>query len=88
MKQVITIIIIVAALAGAGVFAYLTFFSGTPTSTTQTSSGISESSEILPMGSNLNFDQVEKFNKDDRLYQYPIISPSEVGAVMGSIIKQ
>ncbi len=89
MKQTIIIIIIVAALAGAGIFAYMSFFSNGSSSlvTFGEDTGAPGTSEILPLGSNLNFDQIHKFNKDSRVFQYPSVNPSEIGPVMGTMVK-
>lgn len=86
MKQIITIIIIVAALAGAGVFGYM-MFTGADSAITTTSSQDAPSN-ILPMGSKLDFDIVQQFNKNQQIYQYPQVNQGEVGPVMGTMIKQ
>jgi hypothetical protein len=91
MKQTISIIVIIAALAGAGVFAYMTFFSGSadvPLVSTSATTAQGTTSEILPMGSGLNFDVVERYNKDRRFFQYPSVNTSEIGSIMGSMVKQ
>ncbi len=92
MKQTIIIIIIVASLAGAGVFTYLTFFSGTPDSITTTQGSASGSnsapSDILPLGSNLKFDDIKTFNKDKRVFEYPTVIQSDLNPGLANIIKQ
>lgn len=84
-KQIILIVIIVAALAGAGVFLYLSFSGkGTPTGTNQPAA----ISPILPHGTSLNFDKVNKFNQTGRTFQYPTVNPGETGPALNDIITQ
>lgn len=78
-KQVIIVIVIIAAIAGAIIFAYLGFFSSAP-STPSTSASISISNAVLPLGTTLDFSQVKKFNPTGRQFQYPVVTPPDVGA--------
>lgn len=91
MKQTIAIIVIVIALTGAGVFAYMTFFSNGQmftSSTNVSTNSQSGYSEILPMGSDLDFENVSKFNEDKRIFEYPAVNPNEIGPTLDSIIQQ
>lgn len=88
-KQIILLIIIIAALAGAGVFAYLsmTASQGTPAvpgglDTTQAQNN------ILPHGSELNFDKINQFNEVGRTFQYPATTPEDTGLTLNEIISQ
>ncbi len=85
MKQIISIIVIVGALAGAGIFGYLAFSKSS--SDQELSIPVSTTSQILPMGSALNFDSVQKFNKNNSLFPYPVVNPSEIGSTTGEMIK-
>jgi len=40
------------------------------------------------MGSTLKFDTIQKYNKDSRLYPYPVVNPSEIGIPTAEMIKQ
>ncbi len=84
IKQTIILIVIVVALAGAGVFAYMTF--GSPVAevpATQETKAI-----ILPHGNNLDFDDVNKFNETGRQFQYPVTLQSDIGLQLNEIISQ
>jgi hypothetical protein len=68
------------------VLGYKAFFSAGTTPAVVTTAG--GSSAILPKGDNLDFSQVKKYNKDGRIFQYPVVSPSEIGPDVNAIIKQ
>ena len=83
MSRILTIIIIVLALGGAGLLGYRMLFPGTVTSPITTSSA--QANAILPFGTKLDFEQVKKYNKDGRTYPYPVVNSSEVGPDLGAI---
>ncbi len=87
MKKIISIVIIFGALAGAGFFAYKAFSSSSSTAA-PSQAATKTTSEILPLGTNLNFEQVKKFNKDARIFQYPAVSPEDIGPGLSTMIKQ
>ena len=84
-KQIILLVIIVVALAGAGVFAYMTFSSSpvTPVAGEVQTGGI-----ILPQGTKLDFEKVNKFNETGRTFQYPSATPADTGLQLNEIISQ
>ncbi len=86
-KQIITLIIIIAALAIAGIFAYK-FLMGTVTEedaakSQEQGAGVSV---ILPQGSELDFEKVKEFNPSGRLYTYPAVQPSDAGLPLNDLI--
>lgn len=85
MKQTILLIIIVIALAGAGVFGYMALNKSGGGSVA--AAPASATSQILPMGSALKFDTVQKYNKDSRLFDYPVVSPGEIGTTTGELMQ-
>lgn len=87
LKQIITLIIIIAALAIAGVFAY-NFLMGSVTEQDAVKSleKPTASSAILPHGTELNFDTVNEFNPSGRLYTYPAVQPSDAGLPLNDLI--
>ena len=87
IKQIIAIIVIVVAFAGAGVFVYMAFSGTTQTPPNLTANGGAPASQILPYGSGLDFGQVTKFNKNGRVFDYPVVTEGEVGAELGTVIK-
>ena len=86
-KQIIILIIIIAALAIAGVFAYK-FLMGTVSeeSAAKSQSQGAGTSVILPQGTDLNFDTVKEFNPSGRLYTYPAVQPSDAGLPLNDLI--
>ncbi len=84
-KQGIIIFIIVAALAAAGVFAYMSFSadSSVPADTTQ-----SATNQILPNGTKLDFGTINKFNETGREFSYPRVTPSDAGQTLNEIVKK
>ncbi len=82
-NQLIALIVIVVALAGAGVFAYFAF-TGTEQVTVQPSSSIN----ALPHGTTLNFNTVEKFNKNAKVFEYPRVSADETGLPLNQLIQE
>ncbi len=73
MKKVITIIVVVLALGGAVYFAYSAF------NTPSDPSSKPVVSSILPFGTSLDFKLLSEFNKTNRIFPYPKVSPSEIG---------
>ncbi len=86
MKQTILLIIIVAAVAGAGVFGYMALTKSGPDAG-QAMPAAGASSQILPMGSALNFDTIQKYNKNSTLFPYPVVNPVEIGVPTSQMIK-
>lgn len=83
LKQIIFLIVTIAALAGVGVLGYLMFTdSQNPTSLTQ-----EPTLEILPQGSELDFDDVNKFNKTGKKFRYPIVTPTEVKVELNDLME-
>lgn len=85
MSRPLTIIIIVLALAGATVLGYRVWF---PSSSAPAVVEPGSGGTILPLGTNLNFETVRKYNKDGHTFLYPQVSPGEIGPALGDIIKQ
>lgn len=88
MKKTIYIVIIVIALGGAAIMAYMAFFSGSSNGGGEVM--IEKEAQvynILPEGKNLDFSSVTEFNQQGRLYPYPQVTPSEIGQVLGNIIE-
>jgi flagellar basal body-associated protein FliL len=84
IKQIIVLIVIIAVLAGAGVFGYKFLMSSVPNK----NAAVTTKSEILPHGTNLDFSKVKKFNPNARLNTYPIVSPTETGLQLNDMISQ
>jgi hypothetical protein len=88
MKRTIYIAVIVIALGGAAVMAYMAFFSGGSGGggevVIETEAQVYN---ILPEGKELDFTEVSKFNQEGRLFPYPQVTPSEIGQVLGNIIE-
>lgn len=81
--QIIMIAIIVASIAGIGIFGYLSFNSppkGNSTSTTETAS-------VLPLGSNLDFSKLKQYNPTGRKFQYPVVAPSDIGLQINDMVQ-
>lgn len=78
--------VIVVALVVAGIFAYKAF-SGS-SSATLTTPGTTESlnGAILPHGTSLDFDTVKKFNKNDKLFPYPTVTPNDIGQQLNGLM--
>lgn len=88
-KKIILVIIVIAALAGAGVFAYLSFSGSSSTVQTAPSSNtVSATDSILPYGTKLDFGKVNKFNETGRAFQYPAVTPADTGLQLNEIISQ
>ncbi len=87
-KNIIFIGVIVVALAGAGVFAYISFFGSSSTSTSTIVGQTTGTGTILPYGKSLNFETVNKFNETGRLFQYPQVTPADTGLLLSEIISQ
>lgn len=87
LKQIISIVIVIAALAGAGVFAYMSLKSEVDTATQATSSE-QQTAIILPHGNELNFDQVNKYNQTGQQFQYPQTTAADTGLQLNEIISQ
>lgn len=85
-KKIITIIIIIAAFAGAGVFAYMSL-RGDAT-TLVTTNDQSAAPILLPYGDELNFDAINKYNQTGKTFQYPATTAADVGSQLNDIISQ
>lgn len=95
IKQFIIIIVVVAALAGAVVFAYLTFFKDDAPTSLVTGSAIGSDNSavevetaILPYGDSLDFNSVKKFNRTGKIFQYPATVPGDIGMNLNDIIEK
>lgn len=85
LKQIIGLIIVIAAFAGAGVFAYMSIISDkNPEAATTTIS----TAEILPQGDKLDFEDVNKFNKNGKLFRYPEVSEGEIGLGLNDVMEK
>lgn len=89
MKKTLYIAIIVIALGGAAVMGYMAFMGGGSSveEVVVVEGESSASYNILPEGKTLDFNTIENFNKDGRMFPYPVVSPAEVGQVLGNIIE-
>jgi hypothetical protein len=89
MKRTLYIIVIVVGLGGALVMGYLAMTSSPDSGeiVVEGTTTTSEAYNILPYGDDLNFETLENFNKDHRLYPYPEVNPAEVGKPLGVIIE-
>ena len=85
MKQTISIIIIVFAIGGAAVFGYMAL-NKSGGGSSATAPAVGATSSILPMGSTMKFDTIQKYNKDSRLFDYPVVSQSEVGTTTNELM--
>ena len=84
IKQAVILIVVIVALAGAGIFAYKSFGSSiSNVPATQESKAI-----ILPYGSKLDFDKVDKYNQTGRQAENPTVNPAEIGSQLNGIISQ
>ena len=83
-KRLITIVIIIVALAGAGVFLYMSLTGMKSDNVVQQQSG----SAILPSGNDLDFSKLKEFNPSGRKFQYPAVTPQDAGVSLGTIMKQ
>lgn len=84
-KQIIITIIMIAALAGAGVFGYLSLSRDSSTAAPPESA---TANSILPKGTTLNFDKVNRFNETGRQFQYPSVTPADAGLTLNEIMQQ
>lgn len=84
-KKVIEIIVIVVVLLLAGFFVYKIFAKksvdviGTGNTATTSAAPASTPSSILPYGTNLNFEPVNKFNPSNRTFNYPVVTEDQIG---------
>lgn len=82
-KQIIFLLITIVALAAAGVFGYFVLTDTTAqVSTTETTT-----LEILPQGTDLNFGDVNDFNKTGKLFRYPVVAPSEIKVELNDLMQ-
>lgn len=86
-KQIILIVIIVIALAGGGVFAYFSLTGSGAVGTADVSQG-SVKGVILPKGTKLNFEKINKFNETGRTFELPVVTPAETGLPLNDLISQ
>lgn len=90
-KQIILLVIIIVAVAVAGVFFYKTFSKNIQTEALQAQTdavAASSGSKILPHGDQLDFDTVRKFNPNKQFNQYPAVTSDEAKSQLNSIISQ
>lgn len=86
-KQIVIIMVIVGALAGAGVLAYFSLGSKDTAITTATTNA-APAAIILPYGSDLSFDQINKFNQTGKSFDYPVTTAADTGLELNQIISQ
>ncbi len=87
IKQIILIIVIIAAVAGAGVFAYMMF--GKEAINPNVTAKNNTARIILPHGTKLDFAKVDKFNPTGKLFNYPVVDQAtEIGQPLNDIIRQ
>lgn len=84
MKKTISFIVIVVALGAAIVLGYLALSKNNSTTTTSSSAPVST---VLPEGNKLDFNSVQSYNKDGRLFPYPVVNPAEIGAQSATLVK-
>lgn len=84
MKKIISFIIIVIALGAAIVLGYLALTKNVPESTGLAGA---PASTILPNGTELEFNEVQSYNKDGRLFPYPVVTPAEIGTQTNTLVK-
>jgi hypothetical protein len=84
IKKIIIVIVMIIALVGGGYFAYQYWGK---TALTPTEKVVS-TRVILPHGTNLNFNKVNKFNETGRTFTYPKVDPLEAGLPLDAIISQ
>lgn len=82
MKKLFTIIITIAALIGAIVLGY----SALKKKEQASPQPAPPASTILPYGTNLDFQDIEEFNKASRLFPYPKVTPPEIGTAPSSLV--
>lgn len=87
IKKLLILIIVVVTLGGAGVFAYMSL-SETGTSTEVAATNAQGQAIILPHGSDINFDNINKFNQTGKTFQYPQVTPADIGQELNAIISQ
>ena len=86
-KQIIILIVIVAALTVAGVFAYKFLMTSVEEEGAEnTLAQQAKPNVILPKGTKLDFDTVKEFNPTGRLYSYPAVQPGDTGQPLNDII--
>ena len=83
IKQIILIIVVIAALAGAGVFGYMSINSKATGGVVPKKKGT-----ILPHGNTLDFKPIDKFNQTGQLFNYPVVAPAEIGSDLNEIISK
>jgi hypothetical protein len=101
-KKIILTVIIVVMLGAAGTILYRGLRKPAPVPAAvpagQADAGITNApvpgmagaaagSAILPHGRGLNFTTLKKYNPDQKVFNYPVVSPAEVGPPLNEIIK-
>ncbi len=84
MKKIVSFIIIVVALGAAIVLGYLALSKNDTSSTTTPAAPVST---VLPEGAKLDFNNVQSYNKDGRLFPYPVVTPAEIGTQSNSLVE-
>lgn len=87
MFKKITLLIIFVAAIGAVMLGYLAIYKD-PAASAQDTTAVPRTASILPYGTDLNFDEIKKFNKNGQLFPYPTVTPADIGPALGEIIKQ
>ncbi len=90
LRKIIAICVTVIAFGGAGVLLYMTFLSSPKTgpATGGPADQMTEAgAEILPYGTTLNFSTLKKYNKNGKLFNYPVVTQSDIGSELQNIIK-
>lgn len=88
-KQIIQLIIILAAFGGAGIVLYKGGIFGSPSSNTVTLQAgvVTGSQPILPYGESLDFTQaIDKKRFDYNQFEFSKLAPNEVGISVDNLI--
>lgn len=80
-KKIISLSVISASLLGAVIFGYLAFNRGAGGLSGGGSSNVVQpaTSSVLPQGKSLNFEKLEEFNPNGKIFPYPVVEETEVG---------
>lgn len=89
MKRTISLIVIIIGLGGAIVMGYMVFRGDSQGLPAEESAPVEDNSnyQILPFGKQLNFQKIEKYNKNKMLFPYPKVAPTEIGAASEAMME-
>lgn len=93
MKKTVYLVIIVIALSGAAIMAYMAFFAepkqapadGATGEVVSADPGVN-SHKVLPYGTDLDFQKLKSYNKTKTVYPYPVVGKDEIGKPLGKIL--